>query len=100
MLLKRRGDTRGGRRQADHVVGCRGVVPLQFLIITGQPLDHCHRYHATRAEPLRELGHFEQAQAVERRALELTAHPIEQSLLRQPILDSYSTLKYQGLRWS
>lgn len=51
-------------------------------------LDHCHRYHATRAEPLRELDHFEQAQAVERRALELTARPIKQSLLRQPILDS------------
>ncbi|WP_173130535.1 hypothetical protein [Kibdelosporangium persicum] len=36
-------------------------------------LDHCHRYHATRAEPMRELGHSRQAQAAERRALELIA---------------------------
>ncbi|MBQ0925796.1 MULTISPECIES: hypothetical protein [Pseudonocardiaceae] len=58
---------------------------LTDLSTLDDALDHCHRYHATRAEPLRELGHSGQAQAAERRALELTAHPIDQSLLRQRI---------------
>ncbi|UJW29953.1 hypothetical protein L3Q67_32680 [Saccharothrix sp. AJ9571] len=66
---------------------------LSELSTSDGSIDHCHRYHATRAEPLRELDHFAQAQAVERRALELTAHSIEQSLLRQPFLTaSYSPL--------
>ena len=47
------------------------------------PLDDYYLYHATRAELLRELGHPGQAQAADRRALELTANPAEQAVLRQ-----------------
>jgi len=45
-----------------------------------------HLYHATRAEFLRELGRPGEARAADRRALELTANPAEQTLLRQRIL--------------
>jgi RNA polymerase sigma factor (sigma-70 family) len=46
-------------------------------------LDEYHLYHATRAELLRELGQSDQARAADRRALELTANPAEQAVLRQ-----------------
>jgi RNA polymerase sigma factor (sigma-70 family) len=48
-------------------------------------LDDYHLYHATRAELLRELGHPDRARAADRRALELTANPAEQAVLRQRI---------------
>jgi RNA polymerase sigma-70 factor (ECF subfamily) len=48
-------------------------------------LDGYHLYHATRAELLRELGHPDDARAADRRALELTANPAEQAVLRQRI---------------
>jgi len=47
------------------------------------PLDDYYLYHATRAELLRELGHPGRAQAADRRALDLTANPAEQAILRQ-----------------
>jgi RNA polymerase sigma factor (sigma-70 family) len=46
-------------------------------------LDHYHLYHATRAELLRALGHPCQARAADERALQLTANPAEQAVLRQ-----------------
>jgi RNA polymerase sigma factor (sigma-70 family) len=46
-------------------------------------LSRYHLYHASRAEILRELGHPAQARAADRRALELTANPAEQAVLRQ-----------------
>nr|WP_296067608.1 DUF6596 domain-containing protein [uncultured Actinoplanes sp.] len=49
-------------------------------------LGDYHLFHATRAELLRELGHDEQAKAADRRALELTANPAEQTLLRERLL--------------
>jgi RNA polymerase sigma factor (sigma-70 family) len=42
-----------------------------------------HLYHASRAEFLRELGHPAQARAADRAALDLTANPAEQAVLRQ-----------------
>jgi RNA polymerase sigma factor (sigma-70 family) len=48
-------------------------------------LDNYHLYHATRAEMLRELGHPDQAQTADRRALTLTANPAEQAVLRRRI---------------
>jgi len=42
-----------------------------------------HLFHATRGELLRDLGRVEQAHEADRRALELTANPAEQSVLRQ-----------------
>jgi predicted RNA polymerase sigma factor len=49
----------------------------------GSPLGGYHLFHATRAELLRDLGRGEQAHEADRRALELTANPAEQSVLRQ-----------------
>jgi RNA polymerase sigma factor (sigma-70 family) len=46
------------------------------------PLDRHHLLHATRAEFLRALGRPEAARAADRRALELTANPAEQAVLR------------------
>ena len=46
-------------------------------------LDDYYLYHASRAELLRALGHPDLARAADRRALELTANPAEQALLRQ-----------------
>jgi RNA polymerase sigma-70 factor (ECF subfamily) len=46
-------------------------------------LDRYHLFHATRAEFLRELGRPEEARAADRRALELTANPAEQAMLRR-----------------
>jgi RNA polymerase sigma-70 factor (ECF subfamily) len=48
-------------------------------------LDHHHLYHATRADLLRSLGRADDARAANRRALELTANPAEQALLRRRI---------------
>jgi RNA polymerase sigma factor (sigma-70 family) len=44
-----------------------------------------HLFHATRAELLRDLGRADEARAADQRALDLTANPAEQSLLRQRI---------------
>lgn len=46
-------------------------------------LDRYHLYHATRAHLLRELAQPDQARAADRRALELTANPAEQAVLRE-----------------
>lgn len=48
-------------------------------------LDHYHLFHATRAELLRALGRPDLARAADQRALELTANPAEQALLRRRI---------------
>jgi RNA polymerase sigma-70 factor (ECF subfamily) len=50
-----------------------------------EALDRHHLYHATRADLLRALGRADEARAADRRALELTANPAEQALLRQRI---------------
>ncbi|MCW3845206.1 sigma-70 family RNA polymerase sigma factor [Micromonospora yasonensis] len=49
------------------------------------PLSGYHLWHAIRAELLRDLGRADEARAADARALELTANPAEQSLLRQRI---------------
>jgi RNA polymerase sigma-70 factor (ECF subfamily) len=46
-------------------------------------LDRFHLFHATRADLLRDLGRSEEARDSDRRALELTANPAEQDLLRR-----------------
>jgi RNA polymerase sigma-70 factor (ECF subfamily) len=48
-------------------------------------LDRYHLYHATRADLHRQLGYPDQARAADRRALELTANPAEQTVLRHRI---------------
>jgi RNA polymerase sigma factor (sigma-70 family) len=48
-------------------------------------LDRYHLYHATRADLLRSLGRADEARGANRRALELTANPAEQALLRRRI---------------
>lgn len=48
-------------------------------------LDEYHLFHATRAELLRGLGHPYQARAADERALQLTANPAQQALLRDRI---------------
>ena len=48
-------------------------------------LDRYHLYHATRADLLRELAQPDQARAADRQALELTANPAEQAVLRERI---------------
>ncbi|MFG3691398.1 RNA polymerase sigma factor [Micromonospora sp. NPDC047740] len=50
-----------------------------------QALNGYHLWHATRAALLRDLGRPDEAHDADRRALELTANPAEQSLLRQRI---------------
>ncbi|MCW6003294.1 sigma-70 family RNA polymerase sigma factor [Micromonospora sp. CPCC 205371] len=54
-------------------------------------LDGYHLYHATRAELLRELGQPDRARAADQRALELTANPAEQAVLRDR-LTGWSTV--------
>jgi RNA polymerase sigma-70 factor (ECF subfamily) len=49
----------------------------------GSELDGYHLFHAVRAELLNAQGRHVEAQAAERRALELTHNPAEQSLLRR-----------------
>ncbi len=56
---------------------------LSELDALDDALDGYHLLHATRAELLRDLGRADQARAADERALELTANPAEQSLLRQ-----------------
>ncbi len=48
-------------------------------------LEHYHLYHATRAELLRALGQQCEARVADLRALELTANPAEQAILRRRI---------------
>ncbi|HEX6234733.1 MAG TPA: RNA polymerase sigma factor [Jiangellaceae bacterium] len=50
--------------------------------LAGQ-LDRYHLFHATRAELMRELGRPDEARAADQRALELTANPAEQAVLRE-----------------
>ena len=45
-------------------------------------LDHYHLYHATHADLLRTVGRADEARAADLRALELTANPAEQAVLR------------------
>jgi predicted RNA polymerase sigma factor len=59
------------------------AVALSEVDALGDALADYHLLHATRAELLRDLGHPDQARAADERALELTANPAEQSLLRQ-----------------
>jgi RNA polymerase sigma-70 factor (ECF subfamily) len=58
---------------------------LDELDTLAEALDGYHLYHATRAELLRALGRPDQARTADRRALELTANPAEQVLLRHRI---------------
>jgi RNA polymerase sigma factor (sigma-70 family) len=48
-------------------------------------LGRYHLYHATRADLLQSLGRVDEARAANRRALELTANPAEQAVLRERI---------------
>ncbi len=48
----------------------------------GESLDRYHLYHATRADLLRATDRADEARAADRRALELTANPAEQAVLR------------------
>jgi len=59
---------------------CAAMAELDDL---ADSLDGYYLYHASRAELLRELGEPDQAHAADRRALELTANPAEQAVLRQ-----------------
>jgi RNA polymerase sigma factor (sigma-70 family) len=52
-------------------------------------LDRYHLYHATRADLQRKLGRPDEARAADRRALELTANPAEQTVLQQRIACTY-----------
>jgi RNA polymerase sigma factor (sigma-70 family) len=58
---------------------------LSDIDALGPSLDRYHLYHATRADLLRALGHADEARAADRRALELTANPAEQAVLRERI---------------
>jgi RNA polymerase sigma-70 factor (ECF subfamily) len=58
-------------------------VALAELDALGGELDQYHLFHATRAELLRALARPDDARSADRRALELTANPAEQALLRQ-----------------
>jgi RNA polymerase sigma-70 factor (ECF subfamily) len=60
-------------------------VALAEVDALAQALDRHHLYHATRADLLRTLGRVDAAQAANRRALDLTANPAEQALLRRRI---------------
>ena len=64
-----------------YVAGARAA--MAELDDLASPLDDYYLYHASRAELLRELGEPGQAHAADRRALELTANPAEQAVLRQ-----------------
>ncbi|WP_343233600.1 sigma-70 family RNA polymerase sigma factor [Streptomonospora sp. PA3] len=46
-------------------------------------LDRYHLYHAVRADVLRELARPDEARAADLRALDLTANPAQQALLRE-----------------
>lgn len=66
-----------------HTAGPRAA--LDELDALSTVLDGHHLFHATRAELLRELGRPGPARQADRRALELTANPAEQALLRRRI---------------
>lgn len=59
------------------------VEALSQVDALAEVLDGYHLFHATRAEFLRDLGRADEARLADHRALELTANPAEQSLLRQ-----------------
>jgi RNA polymerase sigma-70 factor (ECF subfamily) len=59
--------------------GLAAIEPL------AERLEGYHLYHAARGELLRRLGRDAEAVAADRRALELTANPAEQRLLRDRI---------------
>jgi RNA polymerase sigma factor (sigma-70 family) len=56
---------------------------LSEVAALGSDLDSYHLYHATRAELLRALGRTAEARDGDERALNATANPAEQNLLRQ-----------------
>jgi RNA polymerase sigma-70 factor (ECF subfamily) len=56
---------------------------MSELEAVSDALDGYHLFHATRAELLRDLGQPEESRAANWRALELTANPAEQAMLRQ-----------------
>ena len=58
---------------------------LASLDELGEALAGYHLYHATRAELLRAIGRPYQARLADERALQLTANPAEQALLRRRI---------------
>ena len=64
-----------------HVVGAAPA--LQDVDALAPALETYHLFHAVRAELLRELARYAEAREAERRALELTRNPAEQSLLRR-----------------
>ena len=64
-----------------YAVGAQAA--LAELDELGGVLGEYYLYHASRAELLRDLGHPDEACAADRRALELTANPAEQAVLRQ-----------------
>jgi RNA polymerase sigma factor (sigma-70 family) len=66
-----------------HTAGPRAAL-AELETLTAE-LDGYHLYHATRGELLRAMGRPLQAGAADRRALELTSNPAEQTLLRQRI---------------
>jgi RNA polymerase sigma-70 factor (ECF subfamily) len=68
-----------------HVAGPRAA--LAELSTLDTTLDRYPLYHATRAELLRDLDDADAARAADRRALELTTNPAQQTLLEQRILD-------------
>ena len=51
------------------------------------PLDGYHLFHAARADLLRRLGRGAEAAAAYRRALELTANPVEQAFLTRRLAE-------------
>jgi RNA polymerase sigma-70 factor (ECF subfamily) len=55
---------------------------LAEVVVLAPDLEHYHLYHAIRAQLLQALGRADEARAANRRALELTANPAEQALLR------------------
>jgi RNA polymerase sigma-70 factor (ECF subfamily) len=57
-------------------------VALAEVDALAEALDRYHLYHATRADLLETLGRADEARAANRRALELTANPAEQAVLR------------------
>jgi RNA polymerase sigma-70 factor (ECF subfamily) len=62
-----------------------GQVALAEVDALSEALDQYYLFHATRAELLRDLGDPQRARAADQRALELTANPAEQTLLRRRI---------------
>ena len=66
-----------------HVAG--PAAALEEVETLGAELGRYHLWHATRAELLRQFGRDQEARAADARALELTANPAEQRLLRRRI---------------